>query len=157
MRDRAGQALMMAMNLSLHDRGTELDAFAEARSRIWWMSYICACQASIVSSAAPAIPLFDPRFTTTFPQSPDPEAWPFFIKSQQTILLATQFVSAVGRAVDGREDWTDISSRMQELHNTIEPLIAQSHTWTDIKPDIHDPEAVVAYSLKQMSKIKLNR
>lgn len=38
MRDRAGQAMMMAMNLSLHDRGTELDAFAEARSRIWWMS-----------------------------------------------------------------------------------------------------------------------
>ncbi|KAH0210060.1 hypothetical protein KCU86_g6856, partial [Aureobasidium melanogenum] len=156
MRDRAGQALMMAMNLSLHDRGTELDTFAEARSRIWWMSYICACQASIVSSAPPAIPLFDPRFTTTFPQSPDPEAWPFFIKSQQTILLATQFVSAVGRAVDGREDSTDISSRMQELHNTIEPLIAQSYNWTDIKPDIHDPEAIVAYSLKQMSKIKLN-
>ncbi|KAH0343880.1 hypothetical protein KCU81_g4970, partial [Aureobasidium melanogenum] len=156
MRDRAGQAMMMAMNLSLHDRGTELDAFAEARSRIWWMSYICACQASIVSSAPPAIPLFDPRFTTTFPQSPDPEAWPFFIKSQQTILLATQFVSAVGRAVDGREDWTEISTRMQELHNTIEPLIAQSHNWTDVKPDIHNPEAIVAYSLKQMSKIKLN-
>ncbi|KAH0280200.1 hypothetical protein KCU91_g1221, partial [Aureobasidium melanogenum] len=120
------------------------------------IKYICACQASIVSSAPPAIPLFDPRFTTTFPQSPDPEAWPFFIKSQQTILLATQFVSAVGRAVDGREDWTDISPRMQELHNTIDPLIAQSHNWTDIKPDIHDPEAIVAYSLKQMSKIKLN-
>ncbi|THZ89867.1 hypothetical protein D6C88_04497, partial [Aureobasidium pullulans] len=121
MRDRASQALMMAMNLSLHDRGTELDGFAEARRRIWWMT-----------------------------------AWPFFIKSQQTILLATQFVSAVGRAVDGREDWTDISTRMQELHNTIEPLIAQANTWTDIKPVSTDPEAMIAYSLKQMSKIKLN-
>lgn len=38
MRDRASQALMMAMNLSLHDRGTELDGFAEARRRIWWMT-----------------------------------------------------------------------------------------------------------------------
>ncbi|THW30788.1 hypothetical protein D6D22_10569 [Aureobasidium pullulans] len=121
MRDRASQALMMAMNLSLHDRGTELDGFAEARRRIWWMT-----------------------------------AWPFFIKSQQTILLATQFVSAVGRAVDGREDWTDISTRMQELHNTIEPLIAQANTWTDVKPVSTDSEAMIAYSLKQMSKIKLN-
>ncbi|THZ12509.1 hypothetical protein D6C90_10374, partial [Aureobasidium pullulans] len=143
MRDRASQALMMAMNLSLHDRGTELDRFAEARRRIWWMT-------------PPAIPLFDSRFTTSFPQASDPEAWPFFIKSQQTILLATQFVSAVGRAVDGREDWTDISTRMQELHNTIEPLIAQANTWTDIKPVSTDPEAMIAYSLKQMSKIKLN-
>ncbi|THZ11896.1 hypothetical protein D6C91_08911 [Aureobasidium pullulans] len=120
------------------------------------MTYICVCQASIVSSAPPAIPLFDSRFTTSFPQASDPEAWPFFIKSQQTILLATQFVSAVGRAVDGREDWTDISTRMQELHNTIEPLIAQANTWTDIKPVSTDPEAMIAYSLKQMSKIKLN-
>lgn len=59
--------------------------------------------------------------------------------------------------MDGREDWTDISTRMQELHNTIEPLIAQANTWTDIKPVSTDPEAMIAYSLKQMSKIKLNR
>ncbi|KAH0293789.1 hypothetical protein KCU62_g885, partial [Aureobasidium sp. EXF-3399] len=156
MRDRASQALMRAMNLSLHDRGTEIDGFAEARRRTWWMTYICICQASIVSSMPPAIPLFDSRFTTSFPQSPDPEAWPFFIKSQQTILLATQFVTAVGLAVDGKQDWTEISSRMQNLHNTIEPLLSQSNQWTDAKPCSADPEAVVAFSLKQMSKIKLN-
>ncbi|KAI4723137.1 hypothetical protein E4T48_00383 [Aureobasidium sp. EXF-10727] len=157
MRDRAGQALMRAMDLSLHDRGTELDVFGEARRRIWWMTYICACQASIVSSAPPSIPLFDSRFTTSFPQASDPEAWPFFVKSQQTILLATQFVSAVGRAVDGQEDWTEISCRMQDLHNTIEPLVAQSINWAEARPTTTDPEALVAYSLKQMSKIKLNR
>jgi len=69
MRDRASQALMRAMNLSLHDRGTEINGFAEARRRTWWMTvrvfrflcvdevlltrglqYICICQASIVSS-----------------------------------------------------------------------------------------------------------
>jgi hypothetical protein len=38
MRDRAGQALMRAMDLSLHDRGTELDFFTEARRRTWWMT-----------------------------------------------------------------------------------------------------------------------
>lgn len=38
MRDRASQALMRAMNLPLHDRGTEIDGFAEARRRTWWMT-----------------------------------------------------------------------------------------------------------------------
>jgi hypothetical protein len=38
MRHRAGQALMRAMDLSLHDRGTENDAYAEARRRVWWMT-----------------------------------------------------------------------------------------------------------------------
>lgn len=85
------------------------------------------------------------------------QAWPFFVKSQQTILLATQFVAAVSRAVDGKEDWTNISSRMQNLHNTIEPLLLQSNKWVDTKPCSAEPEAVVAFSLKQMSKIKLNR
>jgi len=39
----------------------------------------------------------------------------------------------------------------------IEPLIAQANTWTDVKPVSTDSEAMIAYSLKQMSKIKLNR
>jgi hypothetical protein len=38
MRDRASQALVTAMNLSLHDRGTEVDMFAEAKRRVWWMT-----------------------------------------------------------------------------------------------------------------------
>jgi hypothetical protein len=37
-RDRAGQALMRAMDMSLHDRGTELDFYTEARRRTWWMT-----------------------------------------------------------------------------------------------------------------------
>jgi hypothetical protein len=38
MRDRAGQALMRAMDLSLHNRETESDVYAEARRRAWWMT-----------------------------------------------------------------------------------------------------------------------
>ena len=68
MRDRAGQALISAMNLSLHSRAMESDQSSEARRRTWWMTvclrmefpipgtptdkaaqYVCVCQASIVS------------------------------------------------------------------------------------------------------------
>lgn len=38
MRNRAGQALVAAMNLNLHARGEEDDIFAEARRRAWWMT-----------------------------------------------------------------------------------------------------------------------
>lgn len=38
MRYRAGQALVMAMNMSLHALGPENDEFSEARRRAWWMT-----------------------------------------------------------------------------------------------------------------------
>ena len=37
-RDRASQALIMAINMSLHDRGMEIGVFAEAKRRAWWMA-----------------------------------------------------------------------------------------------------------------------
>lgn len=39
MQDRAGQALVSAMNMSLHDDSTGVASpFAEARRRAWWMT-----------------------------------------------------------------------------------------------------------------------
>lgn len=38
MRNRAGQAYVMAINMSLHTLGREDDVFAEARRRAWWMT-----------------------------------------------------------------------------------------------------------------------
>lgn len=38
MRHRAGQAYVMAMNLSLHVLGPEEDMFTEAKRRAWWMT-----------------------------------------------------------------------------------------------------------------------
>lgn len=38
MRYRAGQALSMALDMSLHELGEEQGEFAEARRRAWWMT-----------------------------------------------------------------------------------------------------------------------
>lgn len=38
MQDRAGQALVSAMNLSLHNRADDTSCYAEARRRAWWMT-----------------------------------------------------------------------------------------------------------------------
>ena len=51
MRSRAGQALMDAMmTYSLHTQTDDDDFFAEAKRRVWWMTYVCATQSSIVSN-----------------------------------------------------------------------------------------------------------
>lgn len=71
MRNRAGQALVAAMNMCLHERNELEDDLSEARRRAWWMTvspnihasylesrvaaktdfpkYYCVCQGSIVS------------------------------------------------------------------------------------------------------------
>ena len=38
MQDRAGQALVSAMNMSLHSQTDSTTAFAETRRRAWWMT-----------------------------------------------------------------------------------------------------------------------
>jgi hypothetical protein len=66
MRYRAGQALAIALDKSLHaEMGN--DEFSEARRRAWWMTYYCVIQGSIVSTTMPAIVINDPQFTTPYP------------------------------------------------------------------------------------------
>jgi hypothetical protein len=49
MRWRAGQALALAFDNSLHDY-VEEDEFCEARRRAWWMTYYCVIQGAIEST-----------------------------------------------------------------------------------------------------------
>jgi hypothetical protein len=52
MRGRAGAALVSAMSLLIHTRSDVEDEYSEARRRVWWMTYVCISQASIVSNTA---------------------------------------------------------------------------------------------------------
>ncbi|RMJ19454.1 hypothetical protein CDV36_000925 [Fusarium kuroshium] len=75
MENRAGQALMAAMSLSLHLRDDN-DEPNEAKRRVWWMTaclvitleYICVSQAAIVGNIEPSIlAVFIPTFATEYP------------------------------------------------------------------------------------------
>jgi hypothetical protein len=52
MRNRASQAVDAATRLGLHQEmySAVRDEYTEARRRAWWMTYVCALQASIVSN-----------------------------------------------------------------------------------------------------------
>ncbi|ORY58246.1 C6 zinc finger domain-containing protein [Pseudomassariella vexata] len=160
MRSRASAALMTAMNMSLHLHTDEEDRFSEARRRTWWMTYICICQSSIVSNVHPTFEVFASSFTAKVPTiRTDPEAWPIFIKSQQAILTATQFVIELNKAMKSGADMKPIYQRMTELEVILEPLVNNAETWVRDCPlaqPVDSYETVVAHALRCIAKIKVN-
>ncbi|KAI0416854.1 hypothetical protein F5X98DRAFT_387612 [Xylaria grammica] len=160
MRARAGAALVSAMTLFLHTRKDVEDEYSEARRRVWWMTYICVCQGSIVSNTSPTFEIFSSSYTARYPTIlADPEAWPTFVRSQQAILAATQFVIDFNKVRKAGADMGRIYKRMQELEGLLEPLIVQSESWSSnyslVQP-VDPSEAVLANALRCMSRIKLN-
>ncbi|KAK7739740.1 hypothetical protein SLS53_005710 [Cytospora paraplurivora] len=147
MQNRAGMALMNAMEMALHACNVE-DEFCEARRRVWWMT-------------KPSFTVFSPKFTTKLPQvASDPDAFPVYIQSQRAILAATQFVIELNKVVNRENvDMNPIYERMKELEAFMGPLLSQSDTWilrsTTTSP-VDPTEEVVARSLRCMAAIKLN-
>ncbi|KAF3763401.1 hypothetical protein M406DRAFT_347123 [Cryphonectria parasitica EP155] len=159
MQNRAGQALMSAMDLSLHSC-TVRDEFTEARRRAWWMSYVCVAQGSIVSNTKPSFLVLSPSYTAEFPTFlADPEAFTVFMQAQRAILAATQFVIELNKALKENADMKPIFERMRELEALLAPLLARSEGWllpsTTTSP-VDPAEGVVARSLRCMASIKLN-
>lgn len=52
MKSRAGQALAIALDKSLHSLGEEQDEFAEARRRAWWMTVRLLCSLPFAAGVA---------------------------------------------------------------------------------------------------------
>ncbi|KZL82420.1 c6 zinc finger domain-containing protein [Colletotrichum incanum] len=175
MQARAGQALVSAMSLSLHTC-TEDDEFSEAKRRVWWMTYICVCQGSIVSNTEPTFSVFTPSYTAKYPviqsdpevgadfRPPSPEltfvqAFAVYIQAQQAILSATQFVIELNKTVKSGGDMTRIYARMKEMEQYLEPLNAMADSWilqsTTTTP-LDPTEEILSRSLRCMARIKLN-
>ncbi|CAK7266618.1 hypothetical protein SEPCBS57363_002181 [Sporothrix epigloea] len=161
MRTRAGQALMEAMtSFSLHAQTDDNDFFAEAKRRVWWMTYVCATQSSVVSNTPPPLELYNASFTTKYPTLDiDPQAWPAYIEAQQAILAASQFIIDLNKVLATQGDMEPIYRRMVDLENRIAPLVDQAETWTwagNLAPVVDPAETCLIGSLRNMARIKLN-
>ncbi|KAK7958314.1 hypothetical protein PG988_013162 [Apiospora saccharicola] len=174
-KNRASTAMMFAMDLSLHLQGDVEDAYSECRRRVWWMTYICYCQSCIVSNTLCDIyaELYGPHSnyqirssgsfllssTNTFLANKISKAWYWFMKSQQAILAATEFVIDLNKAMASEADMTPSYQRMMELETFLEPLITESEQWVlncPMTQPVDNDETVVAHSLRCMARIKLN-
>ncbi|RHZ67970.1 transcription factor domain-containing protein [Aspergillus thermomutatus] len=117
MSDRANQALTSAMKLSLHE-SLEEDEYAEARRRTWWMTYMVACQAAIVSTMPATFDPFDPHFVTPFP-----EGWKVPVEAQQTLLETVAFMTDLEQMKASGQSDPGIRERMLGLDSQIGSLL----------------------------------
>ncbi|PGG99982.1 hypothetical protein AJ79_08344 [Helicocarpus griseus UAMH5409] len=159
MRNRAGQAYVMAMNMSLHALPPEDNIFDEAKRRAWWMTFYCVCQGSIVSTTPPTIIPNDPRFVTRYPRfASDPESWSVLLQAQHALLAATQFIIELNQVLKARGSFYNIYERMKKLDAWIRPLVIRANIPPSVAPmgATNDPEAITAQSIRKISLIKLS-
>jgi len=159
MRYRAGQALALALDRSLHSC-MDNDECSEARRRAWWMTYYCVIQCSIVSTTPPTIVINDPQFTTPYPRfESDAEGWSILIQAQQVLVSATQFISDLNKSLASQSDLHYIFERMQQLDSWTNSVIAQTDMLPLVtpEPDFGDRrETITAQTLREISRIKLS-
>ncbi|KAJ5177861.1 uncharacterized protein N7500_000560 [Penicillium coprophilum] len=158
MRYRAGQALAIALDKSLHAQ-TGNDELSEARRRAWWMTYYCVIQGSIVSTTVPAIIINDPQFTTPYPSfSSDTEGWAILIQAQQVLVSATQFIGDLSKCISSQSGMYYMFERMQQLDAWTNSVIAQAEL-LPLLPQTSDfgdhNESITAQSIRAVSRIKL--
>ncbi|KAI2636095.1 C6 zinc finger domain-containing protein [Xylaria nigripes] len=142
MQARAGAALVAAIPMSLHTKRIVEDEYSEARRR------------------PPTFEIFSSSYTANYPTiKADPEAWPAFVRAQQAILAATQFVIDFEKIRRAGTDMTRIFDRMQDLERLLEPLITQTESWPSnhsLTQPVDQNEAILANALRCMARIKLN-
>ncbi|KAJ6036953.1 hypothetical protein N7540_001232 [Penicillium herquei] len=144
MRYRAGQALALALDKSLHDHHAE-DVFSEARRRAWWMTYYCVIQGSIVSTTPPTIVINDPQFTTPYPR--------FSSDAEKNI-----DVDHLNKCLSTQQGLQFLFDRMQHLDSWTNSVLAQAEMGaiTSHEPVFGYQEIITAQSIRTISKIKLS-
>ncbi|KAK9613437.1 hypothetical protein V6000_005137 [Aspergillus fumigatus] len=160
MRYRAGQALAIALDMSLQSLGEEHDECAEARRRAWWMTYYCMLQGSIVSTTPLSIIASDPQFVTPYPRfSADSEGWAVLMQAQQVLASATQFVIDLNKCMSTGANMTYIYERMQQLDAWASSAIAQSNLLPMVPQSMgcgDEVEYTTAHSIRAIARIKLS-
>ncbi|KAE8387401.1 C6 finger domain protein [Aspergillus alliaceus] len=153
MLQRANQALALAMSMALHE-AVEEEKFADAKRRIWWMTYMTACQASAVSGTPPAFDLYDPWFVTSYP-----EGWKLLIEAQQALVESALFASDLDRTINTTSDASWVSKRMAELDRQVSSLLFRCRDAplvSQMAPQPDSVESMAAKMMKDFAEIKLH-
>ncbi|KAE8149922.1 C6 finger domain protein [Aspergillus avenaceus] len=152
MLQRANQSVALAMSMALHE-AVEEDGFADSRRRVWWMTYMTACQASAVSGTAPAFDLYDPWVVI-----PYPEGWKLMIEAQQILVESSTYALDLERTADS-DDTTWVSKRMVELDKQISSLLfrcREAPPVSQMAPEAASIESMASKTMKDFAEIKLN-
>ncbi|KAM0272596.1 hypothetical protein ACHAQH_008627 [Verticillium albo-atrum] len=158
MQRRAGQALVAAMEMSLHNSTIE-DEYTEVRRRVWWMTVgLLLINGNATSLTKTRTKLRGIR-AYFYDEISHTEAFPLMIQSQQAILASTQFVTDLKKTTAVNGDMSPIYERMKKLESYLEPLTTLADAWllqSSTTSPLDPSEEVVSRTLRCMARIKLN-
>ncbi|KAH7146151.1 hypothetical protein EDB81DRAFT_485324 [Dactylonectria macrodidyma] len=157
MRQMAEEAFDSSVKLSLHIIPHDDTNFAEARRRTWWMTYLCMCNASIISCEPPTRLMITNTFKTPYPSTEnDSEVWRNYIRAEETLVSATLLLVALLRGFSSATSIVDFRQNIHLLNTIIESQLdgLDSEGIHSIDSS-HPPEVRVGDCLRRLTWIRL--
>ncbi|KAH6980647.1 hypothetical protein BKA56DRAFT_585822 [Ilyonectria sp. MPI-CAGE-AT-0026] len=157
MRQLAEEAFDSSVKLSLHILPHDDTNFSEARRRTWWMTYLCMCNASIISCESPTRPMITNTFTTPYPSiENDSEVWRKYIRAEETLVSATLLLVALLRGFSSPTSIVDFWQNIHFLNTIIESqLDGLDAGGTQSRDSSQPPEMRAGDCLRRLTWIRL--
>ncbi|KAH7118334.1 hypothetical protein EDB81DRAFT_238988 [Dactylonectria macrodidyma] len=157
MRQLAEEAFDSSVKLSLHIIPHDDTSFSEARRRTWWMTYLCMCNASIISCDPPTRPMMTSTFTTPYPSTEnDSEVWRRYIRAEETLVSATLLLVALVRGFSSETSVFDFRQNIHFLNSIIESQLGELDDGeTQSMDSRQSPEMRVGDYLRRLAWIRL--
>ncbi|KAH7145383.1 hypothetical protein B0J13DRAFT_607094, partial [Dactylonectria estremocensis] len=157
MQQLAEEAFDFSVKLSLHVIPNDDTNFSEARRRTWWMTYLCMCNASIISCDPPTRPMMTSTFTTPYPSTEnDSEVWRRYIRAEETLVSATLLLVALVRGFSSETSVFDFRQNIHFLNSIIKSQLDELDDGEIQSMDSSQPpEMRVGDYLKRLTWIRL--
>ncbi|KAM6529528.1 hypothetical protein FALCPG4_007660 [Fusarium falciforme] len=154
----AEKAIDSAIRLSLHKQERkDGDLIAEAKSRAWWMTYLCMCHASTVSCKPPLRSINLADVQTPFPTSSyRPRVWDRYIRAEETLVAATLLLVALVKGFHSEAAIPSFRQSLEVLNNLINSQLTQLNEVTAGVTALSDiPESRLADCLHNITRMRL--
>ncbi|KAK1150215.1 hypothetical protein N8T08_000117 [Aspergillus melleus] len=154
MRTRANQAMTTAMDLSIHNLGSNA---SEAQRRAWWTSMFTVLLSSILQETSPIINSSDPRISTPYPvfdaRSGKPEPWPLLIRALESLLAVSDILSDCGIGGKAPSTSPHLRDQIRHMDAHILSLITQCDLFTGpVRKE--SVESLAAQSLGMVARLE---
>ncbi|KAM6517524.1 hypothetical protein FSOLCH5_008488, partial [Fusarium solani] len=154
----AEKAIDSAIRLSLHKQERkDGDLIVEAKSRAWWMTYLCMCHASTVSCKPPLRSINLADVQTPFPTSSSrPRVWDRYIRAEETLVAATLLLVALVKGFHSEAAIPSFRQSLEVLNNLINSQLTQLNEVTAGAIALSDiPESRLADCLHNITRVRL--
>ncbi|KAK1660087.1 hypothetical protein BDP55DRAFT_324950 [Colletotrichum godetiae] len=129
--------------------------FSESMHRAWWMSYLCRCNASIVSCTPFDEPIDSSSSKAPYPSSGEaPEVWAQYIRAEEALVAATLMLAALLKGFNSETTASSFNRNIGALDAVITHQLNQSNLGQPRAP-VDNPESKLAICLHITTRARL--